>query len=52
MTTTSETKSHFERLLSKIDARRLHKNNKRVCIDCPKPRSNRNKFECKKMRLH
>ena len=47
MTTTLETKSHFERLLSKIDARRLHKNNKRVCIDCLKPRSNRNKFECK-----
>ena len=47
MTTTLETKSHFEWLLSKIDARSLHKNNKRVCIDCLKPRSNRNKFECK-----
>ena len=52
MTTTLETKSHFEWLLSKIDARSLHKNNKRVCIDCLKPRSNRNKFECKKMRLY
>ena len=38
--TTSETKSHFERLLSKIFARRPLENNKRVCIDCLKPRSN------------
>ena len=48
MTATSETKSRFERLLSKIDARSLRENNKRVCIDCLKPRSNKNKFECKK----
>ena len=48
MTTTSETKSHFEQLLSKIYARRLHENNQKVCIDCLKPRSNKNKFECKK----
>ena len=34
MTTTSETKSHFERLLSEIYARRPRENNKRVCIDC------------------
>ena len=47
MTATSETKSRFERLLSKIDARSLRENNKRVCIDCLKPRSNKNKFECK-----
>ena len=47
MTTTSETKSHFEQLLSKIYARRLHENNQKVCIDCLKPRSNKNKFECK-----
>ena len=39
--TTSETKSHFERLLSKIFARRPLENNKRVCIDCLKPRSNK-----------
>ena len=47
MTTTSETKSHFEQLLSKIYARRLHENNQKVCIDCLKPRSNKNKFEFK-----
>ena len=47
MTTTSETKSHFEQLLSKICARRPHENNQKVCIDCLKPRSNKNKFECK-----
>ena len=47
MTTTSETKSHFEQLLSKIYARRPHENNQKVCIDCLKPRSNKNKFECK-----
>ena len=41
MTGTSETKSRF--------ARRLSENNKRVwvCIDCLKPRSNKNKFEFK-----
>ena len=48
MTTTSETKSRFERLLSKIDVRRLRENNKRVCMVCLKPRSNKNKFKCKK----
>ena len=47
MTTTSETKSHFERLSSEIYARRSRENNKRVCIDCVKPRSNKNKFDCK-----
>ena len=47
MTATSETKSHFEQLLSKIYARRPHENNQKVCIDCLKPRSNKNKFECK-----
>ena len=31
MTTLSETKSHFKQLLSKIDARSLRENNKRVC---------------------
>ena len=39
MTITSETKSHFERLLSEIYARRPLKNNKRMCEDCLKPRS-------------
>ena len=47
MTTTSETKSRFEQLLSEIYARRLRKNNQHVCIDCPKPRSNKNMFESK-----
>ena len=47
MTATSETKSHFERLLSEIYARRFRENNQQVCIDCLKPRSNKNKFECK-----
>ena len=40
-------KSHFEQLLSKIYAKRPHENNQKVCIDCLKPRSNKNKFECK-----
>ena len=47
MTTTSETKSHFERLLSEIYARRPNENNQTVCIDCLKPRLRKNKFECK-----
>ena len=48
MTRTSESKSRFELLLSEIYARRLSQNNKRVCIDCLKPRSTKNKSECKK----
>ena len=40
-------KYRFERLLSEIYAVRPRENNKRVCIDCLKPRSNKNKFECK-----
>ena len=47
MTTLLKTKSHFEQLLSEIYARRPHKNNQQMCIDCPKPRSSKNKFECK-----
>ena len=47
MTTMSETKSRFEQLLSEIYARRPHKNNQKICIDCLKPRSSKNKFECK-----
>ena len=47
MTTTSDTKSRFEQLLSKISARRPCENSPKVCIDCLKPRSNKNKFECK-----
>ena len=40
-------KSHFEQLLSKIYANSFRKNNQKVCIDCLKPRSNKNKFERK-----
>ena len=40
-------KSHFEQLLSKIYANSFRKNNQKVCIDFIKPRSNKNKFECK-----
>ena len=47
MTTPSKTKSHFQQLLSKIYAKRPRENNQKVCIDCFKPRSNKNKFECK-----
>ena len=47
MTTLLKTKSHFEQLLSEIYARRPHKNNQKMCIDCLKPSSSKNKFECK-----
>ena len=48
MTTTSKTKSYYERVLSKICARRFCINNQQKCIDCLKPRSNKNELECKK----
>ena len=48
MKKTSETKSHFGQLLSRIHAKSLRKNNKGVYIDCLKPRSDKNKFQCKK----
>ena len=41
MTIPSKTKSNFEQLLSEIDARSLRENNKRVCVDYLKPRSNK-----------
>ena len=47
MKTPSKTKSSFEQLLSEIYARWIHQNNQQVCIDCLKPRSKKNKFECK-----
>ena len=47
MTTPSKTISHFEQLLSETYTRRPHENNQKVCIDCLRPRSNKNKFECK-----
>ena len=40
-------KSHFKQLLSKIYAKSFPKNDEKVCIDCLKPRSNENKFDCK-----
>ena len=45
---TVRNKSRFEQLLSKIYARWVSENNQHVCIDCLKPRSNKNKFQCKK----
>ena len=48
MTTPSKTKSCFKQGLSKIDARSLRENNQQKCIDCLKPRSNKNELECKK----
>ena len=48
MTTTSKTKSRFKQVLSKLDARRLRTNNQQKCVDCLKPRSNKNELECKK----
>ena len=47
MTTTSKTKSYYERVLCNIDAKRLRENNQQKRIDCLKPRSNKNELECK-----
>ena len=46
MTTPSKTKSDFEQFLSEICARWIREENQHICIDCLKPRSNKNKFEC------
>ena len=48
MKTTSKTKTYYERVLSKIDARSFRENNQQKCIDCLKPRSNKNELEFKK----
>ena len=48
MTTTSKTKSSFNQVLSKMDARRFRENNQQKCIDCLEPRLNKNELECKK----
>ena len=48
MKTTSKTKSYYERVLSKIDARKFYENDQQKLIDCLKPRSNKNELECKK----
>ena len=34
----------IRQLLLKIDARRLPENNQQTCIDCLKPRSNKNEL--------
>ena len=47
MTLPSKTKSRFHQVLLKIDARSFHENNQQKCIDCLKPRSNKNEFVCK-----
>ena len=39
MTTMSKTKSCFNQVLLKSDARRLRENSQQKCIDCLKPRS-------------
>ena len=48
MTTPSKTKSRVERLLSEIYARWSCENNQQVRKACLKPKSNKNKFQCKK----
>ena len=48
MTTISKTKSRFNQVLLKIDARRFCENNQQKFIDCLKSRSNKNELECKK----
>ena len=52
MTKLSKTKSHFKPVPSKIYAsnlaKRLRTNNQQMCIDCLKPRSNKNERECKR----
>ena len=48
MTTPAKTKSRFNQVLLKIDARSFRENNQQKCIDCLKPRSNKNERECKK----
>ena len=47
MATPPEIKFPFEQLLSEIYARRPGENTQQVCIDRVKPRSKKNKFECK-----
>ena len=48
MTTTSKRTPYPDRVLFKIDGRRVCENNQQKCIDCLKPRSNKNELECKK----
>ena len=48
MKTPSKTKSPFNQVFFKIDARRFRENSQQKCIDCLKPRSNKNDLERKK----
>ena len=41
-------KFRIRQFLLKIDARSLPEKNQQKCIDCLKPRSNKNELECKK----
>ena len=50
MTTASKTKSCFNQVLLKIDVRSFRENNQQKCIDCLKPRSNKNELVCKNSR--
>ena len=43
----TRSKSRFEQILPEIYAKSFCKNNQKVCIDCLRPRSNKNKLECK-----
>ena len=47
MAISSKIKYRFEQFLSEIYAVSLRENNQKVCLHCLKPRSNKNKFECK-----
>ena len=48
MTTRSKTKSYPKQVSFKIYDKRFHISNQQMCIDCLKPRSNKNERECKK----
>ena len=48
MTTTSKRTPYPDRVLFKIDGRRVCENNQQKCIDCLKPRWNKTELECKK----
>ena len=47
MATPSKTRSCFNQVLLKIDARNLREMNQQKCIEIFKPRSNKNELECK-----
>ena len=45
---TIKTKIYVKKYQSDNLAKRIRTNNQQMCIDCLKPRSNKNKRECKK----